>query len=371
MFSKHHISNDYTKMRDISAAILSLIDTSKNTISTLNVDKIIFHANDILHHIIDLDSSFIRLKDRQNSRLLSLEACSNIPKSLADKMKYVRIGSGIEGMAAKNRTHIILNNLKNETKIKFVKELARNDIQSILCVPIIFDSEVYGTITIASTNKNKYGEKDVFLLFSFAMIVAIALKNAYLYKNLKDSYLSTINSLVLIMESRDPYMRGHSERVTDIAVDIARHMKLPESDLHILRTAGKLHDIGKITISDSILTKTERLTPSDWAEIHLHTIRGVEIIMPLKFLGPGISLIRNHHEKYDGNGYPDGLSGDSIPLLARVVTVADAFDAMTSKRPYRKPLSCKGAVGELRANSGTQFDPEIVEVFTDLMNKER
>ena len=158
-------------------------------------------------------------------------------------------------------------------------------------------------------------------------------------------------------------MRGHSERVTDIAVDIARHMKLPESDLHILRTAGKLHDIGKITISDSILSKTEKLTPSDWAEIHLHTIRGVEIVMPLKFLEPGISLIRNHHEKYDGGGYPDGLRGDSIPLLARVVTVADAFDAMTSDRPYRAGMPLEKVVGIFREGRGTQWAADVVDIL--------
>lgn len=144
-------------------------------------------------------------------------------------------------------------------------------------------------------------------------------------------------------------------------------MGLPESDLHILRTAGKLHDIGKITVSDFILSKKTELTPTEWAEIHLHTIRGVEMILPLKFLEPGISLIRNHHERYDGKGYPDGLKGDGIPLLARVLSIADSFDAMTSMRPYREPLSFVRAVDEIRYNSGTQFDPGIVKTFIQLM----
>jgi HD-GYP domain-containing protein (c-di-GMP phosphodiesterase class II) len=171
------------------------------------------------------------------------------------------------------------------------------------------------------------------------------------------------------MESRDPYMRGHSERVTDVAVGIARRIHLPESDLQILRTAGKLHDIGKITISDAILSKPERLSPSEWAEIHLHPVRGVEIVSPLKFLDSGLALIRNHHEKYDGSGYPDGISGESIPILARILTVADSFDAMTSNRPYRAPLSTEAAMSEIKAGAGTQFDPVIAKVFVDTMNR--
>jgi HD-GYP domain-containing protein (c-di-GMP phosphodiesterase class II) len=119
------------------------------------------------------------------------------------------------------------------------------------------------------------------------------------------------------------------------------------------------------------LSKSGKLTPSEWAEIHLHTIRGVEILLPLKFLESGFSLVRNHHERYDGTGYPDGLSSDSIPFLARILAVADAFDAMTSKRPYRRPLTFNEAVKEIKLNSGTQFDPDIVETFAQITDSIR
>lgn len=361
------MNNEHNKMRHISEAILTLIDTSKNAISTLDIDRIVFQANSILPTITKMDASAVRLIDKQNPRLLTLVASTGIPKETAENIKYLRIGVGFEGLCAKNRKHTIIKEIKPATTAKYSNELISAKLRSALCVPIVFDDDTYGTITVLSKDKNGYEEKDTFLLFSFATIVAIALKNAYLYKNLKDNYLNTINSLVMIMESKDHYMRGHSERVTDIAIDIAREMGLPESDLHILRTAGKLHDIGKITVSDFILSKKTELTPTEWAEIHLHTIRGVEMILPLKFLEPGISLIRNHHERYDGKGYPDGLKGDGIPLLARVLSIADSFDAMTSMRPYREPLSFVRAVDEIRYNSGTQFDPGIVKTFIQLM----
>lgn len=362
------MDNNDNKTRQISEAILYLIDTSKHAISTLGLENIMSHINKILPRIIDIDAAIVRLIDRRNPRLLTLEATTGIPRSISDKIRYVRIGVGVEGISAKSRTHILINDLKDTGGIKFVKELTLCKIRSLLCVPIIFDNDIYGTITIFSKQKERFDEKDVYLLHSFSNIVGIALKNAYLYKDLKDTYLNTINSLVLMMESRDPYVRGHSERVTYIAIEIARYMNLSESDLQILRTAGKLHDIGKITISERILSKPDKLTPSEWAEIHLHPIRGVEIVTPLKFLEAGLSLIRNHHERYDGSGYPDGLSKDSIPLLARILAVADAFDAMTSLRPYRKPYSFDKAISEIKSNTGTQFDPAIVKVFFEIID---
>jgi len=356
-------------MREMSKAILSLIDASKNAISALNHDEILSHIIDILPSIIDADAAYIRILDKRSPRLLAIEASSGLTPSVIDKIRYQSIGEGGEGITAKGRSHIMIKDLSVDLRLQHAKELVRAKLRSTLCVPILFDNETYGTITVLSKEVNNYSENDIYMLLSFSNIVGIAFKNASLYKNLKMSYLNTINSLVLIMESRDPYMRGHSERVTDVAIGIARRMRMPDSDLQILRTAGKLHDIGKITISDSILSKPDRLSPSEWAEIHLHPIRGVEIVSPLKFLDSGLALIRNHHEKYDGSGYPDGIAGESIPILARVLTVADSFDAMTSKRPYRAPLSTEAAMAEIRANAGTQFDPVLAGVFVDVMNR--
>jgi len=355
--------------QELNEAILYLIDTSRHAVSTLELDKIMDHIIAILPRIIEIDASIVRLADKRNSRLLSLEGSYGLPHGVVKKIKYLRMGVGIEGSCVKNRSHLVIKDISKNKRTKYVKELGKCKIHSALCVPIIFDNDVYGTVTVYSKKKDKFHENDRRLLTSFTNVVGIALKNAFLYQNLKETYLSTINSLILIMESRDPYMRGHSERVTYISIQIARQLNLSESDLGILRTAGRLHDIGKITISDKILSKADRLTPTEWAEIHLHPIRGVEIVMPLKFLDMGLSLIRNHHERYDGRGYPDGLRGDTIPVLARILSVADAFDAMTSARPYRDSFSFEKAVSEIKTNSGTQFDPAVTKAFVKIIDR--
>lgn len=359
------------KSKEMNEAILNIIDTSISPASSLEIDKITKHMVKILPRILKLDSSIVRLLDARNPRLLRIEAHSGFPKSIINKTRYMRIGVGIEGESVKNKSYVLIKDVTDAPKQKCLGEIVKYKIRSILCVPIIFDSDVYGTITIYSKEKDTFRRSDLRLLRSFCNMAGITLKNAYLYKNVKENYMNTVNSLALIIESRDPYMRGHSERVTYLAIEVARCMNMPESDLHILRTAGKLHDIGKITISDRILSKKDRLAPSEWAQIHLHPVRGVEIVRPLKFLESGLSLIKHHHERYDGSGYPDGLSEDSIPILARILSVADAFDAMTSTRPYRRPFAFQRAIDEIKSNSGTQFDPEVVASFLDIIGKIR
>ncbi|NQT07333.1 MAG: HD domain-containing protein [Candidatus Omnitrophica bacterium] len=357
------------KIKQLSEAMFALVDTSKHSISMLDYNNILYHVTVTLPRVLDLDAMSVRMFDRRNPRLMCIEQATGISQKISDKIRYSRIGVGIDGIAAKRRCCVIIKDIARDKRVKFKKELLHSKMRSALCAPIIFDNDVFGTIAVYSKEKDSYRETDGHLLASFANIVGIALKNAKLYTNLKDNYLSTVNSLALIMESRDPYMRGHSERVTYISVEIAKEMRLSESDLVILRTAGKLHDIGKITISDNILLKPGRLTPSEWAQMHMHPIRGAEIVLPLKFLEPGISLIRNHHERYDGKGYPDGLGKTSIPLLARILSVSDAFDAMTSIRPYRKPLTHKRAIDEINENSGSQFDPAVTKSFLEIIDK--
>ena len=148
-------------------------------------------------------------------------------------------------------------------------------------------------------------------------------------------------------------------------------MKIPDIQMEAIRNCGKLHDIGKIAIPDSLLKAPKILNIAEKAQIELHPIIGVRIVAPLRFLENGWPLIRSHHERYDGNGYPDGLRGDSIPLIARILAVADAFDAMTSNRPYRNKLDINRALKELEINSGTQFDPLIVETFLELLKAKR
>lgn len=185
-----------------------------------------------------------------------------------------------------------------------------------------------------------------------------------LYEDLRSTYMRTIRVLAQAIDARDHYTHSHSENVARYAVAIANELKLSVKDIELIRQACELHDLGKIGIEDSILLKTSALTPLEWEQIKKHPTIGAQILEPLTFLNGVVDLVRQHHEHYDGTGYPEGRKGDDILLGARIIHVADAYEAMRSARSYRKsPLMKEEAVLEIKRNSGTQFDPKIVDVF--------
>ena len=179
------------------------------------------------------------------------------------------------------------------------------------------------------------------------------------------AYLGTIRALAAALDARDPYTAGHSERVSQMSVIIARQLRLPESEVAVIRLGALLHDIGKIGLADEILQKPTPLTAEEFEQIKRHPALGARILRQVSFLEPHLPIVELHHERPDGHGYPFGLRGDEIPLAARIVHVADAYDAMTSARAYRLARPLGAAVAELRLYSGTQFDPECVKAFTE------
>ena len=188
-------------------------------------------------------------------------------------------------------------------------------------------------------------------------------------ERLKEAEIDTIAALIKAEEEKDLYTRGHSERVTRIALAIAGELKFSDKEKKMISRAGILHDIGKIGISDSILGKKDKLTEKEWDEIKKHPQNAVDILRPLKFLLVESDIILSHHERYDGGGYPRGHKGPDIHKAALILAVADAFDAMNSKRPYRDPLTKDAIIAELNNARGAQHDPEIIDVFLALLKK--
>jgi putative nucleotidyltransferase with HDIG domain len=182
-------------------------------------------------------------------------------------------------------------------------------------------------------------------------------------KEREEAYFRNLEALARVIDARDPYTFEHSARVAAISMELAEAMGLSAAELVVLRRAGLLHDVGKIGVSDKILGKTAPLNDEEWASIRRHPVIGYEMLKDVPFLQPSLDPIRHHHERWDGDGYPDQLKGDAISQLARIVTVADAFDAMTSDRPYRKGFSFEFAARTIISEAGRQFDPEVVEVF--------
>lgn len=191
----------------------------------------------------------------------------------------------------------------------------------------------------------------------------VARQTFQIYMRLRNAYLGTIKSLIAALEAKDPYTRGHSERVARFAEEIGQQLKLSEEHLETLRYAGILHDLGKIGTARYILRKPGKLTEDEYQRIRLHPESGALILREINFLSKTVPAIFHHHEHFDGTGYIDGIKGREIPLLARILTVADAYDAMTSPRPYRGAMADDVACRELINCSGTQFDPDIVQAF--------
>jgi hypothetical protein len=183
------------------------------------------------------------------------------------------------------------------------------------------------------------------------------------FVEMREMFTQTIGALAEAVDKRDPFTSKHSQRVRSISIDIGRQMRVSPGELEALEWGGLLHDVGKIGVPDSILLKQGKLTREERITMNAHPVLGAQIIGPVDRLAPELPVIRHHHEWYNGSGYPDRLMGDEIPKLARILHVADAFEAMTADRPYRRALSVEQALAELRKFAGVQFDPEIVDAF--------
>jgi putative nucleotidyltransferase with HDIG domain len=203
---------------------------------------------------------------------------------------------------------------------------------------------------------NSYGPGAVVLFFVPLMLSRYSFK---LYVDMRKNYYDTVKALINAIEAKDPYTSGHASRVGEYAVAIANEMDMSPKQIEVIKNAALLHDIGKIGINDNILNKKDRLSDLELEVIKNHPSIGYDIIKDVGFLGEVMEIVKHHHERWDGGGYPDGISKEKIPIETCVLTIADAYDAMTTDRPYRKALSPKEAIDEIQANMGTQFNPNL------------
>ena len=290
------------------------------------------------------------------------------------RLRKVRLntGSGIAGWVALHGRPIIVNDVNQDERFdKSIDKITGFKTKSIICVPMMTHRKIIGVIEVLNKlDGSNFTQHDLEALVSVSATAAISIENIRLQQNVLDSYKSTIKALAAAIDAKDPYTCGHSQRVMEYALLAGTSIASLSEDLAVIEYAGILHDIGKIGITDSVLTKPGPLTDEEWKLMRRHTMIGANILNEIPFLEEARKLILFHHERYDGNGYPEGLSGEEIPLGARLLAVADAFDTMTTNRSYRNALSKDYALEELHKCSGTQFCSIAVNAFVSIYNAE-
>jgi PAS domain S-box-containing protein len=372
----------HTERIEVTAELTRIITSS------LNIEDVYEPFADGVKRLVDFDRFSIVLVEGDKARLVAV--VSAVETELSTGVIAPLEGSAAEWVVENKRTNIETD-FAQERQFPADEAHLRSGLRSAIRLPLFSRGEVIGTFNLSSRRSHAYGEREQEILEELAGQIAVAIENDRLYEEakrskedletayeqlmgssralerskdeLEDAYLKMARTLVLTLEARDPYTRGHSERVAQLSRQIAYEMRLPPEQVKKIETAARLHDLGKIGIPDGILLKPDSLTPSERAEIQLHPTKTVDMLRHLGFLNGALPMIEGHHERYDGGGYPDGLAGEETPIGARILAVADAYDAMTSARPYRPAMTSEQAIKILQEGAGSQWDPEVVEAF--------
>jgi len=347
-----------------------LTETSTLISSTLDLKELLHIIMEKLKEVMHAEASSIFQIDEETNELYFLVATGE----KGEEAKEIRVpwGKGIAGWTAEQgKTLNVSDVTKDKRFFREVDKKTKWKTRSILAVPLKIKGKVIGVAEVLNKiGDEHFDDRDEKLFEAIAKQAAVAIDNARLYTDLSDLFKSSIRAVVNTVEAKDKYTRGHTERVTEYSVMIAKQLNLPPAEVRRIELSALLHDVGKIGIPDKILLKPGKLTKKEYEVVKEHPVRGVQIMQPIKQLRTVFDGIKYHHEWMNGNGYPEGLKGNKISLVARIITIGDAYDAMTSDRPYRKALSKKEAIRRLKKDSSTQFFPELVEVFIKCQKKE-
>jgi HD-GYP domain-containing protein (c-di-GMP phosphodiesterase class II) len=348
-------------------ALLSQLSQILN--STLDHQEVRRRAMEAATRLMKVEVGSLLLVDEEKHQLYFEVALGDREEDI--KKITLNLGEGIAGWVAENGKPLIVNAPEKEPRFfKGVDERTDFKTRNLICVPVKVKEKVIGVLEAINKQKEEdFDQEDLSLFISLADQVAIALDNARLYQELEEMFFQTAESLADAIEKRDPYTGGHTQRVTLYSSAIAKYLQLNPMERKWLKIASVLHDIGKIGIEDQILRKPDRLSSEEFNMIKRHSDMGAEIIEHIRQLREIVPGVKYHHEMINGKGYPDGLKGENIPLLAKIVAVADTYDAMTTNRPYRKALEKEAAIEELKKCSGTQFDSQVVEAFIEAHQK--
>jgi putative nucleotidyltransferase with HDIG domain len=292
------------------------------------------------------------------------ESIGPMPEVPTDEVN--RLADELMTILRERKSPLLINDLANDARFKWFSARARH----LIAVPLQRQEEVLGCLFGIDKMHGDFDSVDAKLLNSIANESAIYLENAMLFEDVRELLMGVMRSLTSAVDAKDTYTCGHSERVAILSRRLAQEIGLPERDVERIYMAGILHDVGKIGVPEAVLHKTGKLTAEEFEQMKKHPQIGARILSDLKQLEDVIPGVLHHHERFDGKGYPANLSGNGIPLMGRIICVADCFDAMTSNRTYRRALPLEVALIEVRRCAGTQFDPTLAEAFLRIKPEE-
>ncbi len=365
------IKSDYYKPENNSWMDL-VCSVSKKVGSVPRVTQLLQQAINMTQKTLNTMAASILLFDNDEKELYFEVASGPVGKAL----KKVKISSdyGIAGQVVHTGKPLIVNDVTRHPNFHGnIDEVTGFETTSMICAPLIVHRKTLGVIEVINKNDGSdFNDLDLDAVITVAATIAMAIENAQLHQDLLNSYKATISALASAIDAKDPYTHGHSKRVKEYALMGGRALSLSAERMETLECASILHDMGKISIDASILNKPGALNSEEWEVMREHPMRGYELLQGIPFLKEVSEFVLYHHERYDGEGYPVGIKGDNIPIEARLIAVADAFDTMTTDRSYRSAMSFEEAVKSLYDCSGTQFCPEAIKAIVSSlsMNKE-
>jgi PAS domain S-box-containing protein len=357
-----------------------LFDVGKMVTASLRIEHVLKFVAGAATQAVHAEGSFVFLWDEQEERLV-LHASQGFLAEGVGRVKY-RLGEGLAGWVFLERQGVNAPDLAADPRWKREPEheapLPSGRAKSARVVPLIVGNKTLGVLGVvnkigapapSTALRASFSVGDETLLTALAGQISIAIENARLYEDVRDLSVAAIRSLATAIDARDPYTRGHSDDVARLAVQMALAFGWGGADLEMIEFAALLHDVGKIAVPDAVLKKAEPLTADEWTIIRLHPYHSAQIVKPVESLRRIVPWVYHHQEHWDGTGYPDGLKGEAIPLASRIIAVADAFNAMTTDRPYRKALAVTEVLAEIRRCAGKQFDPQVAAVFLQMMKQ--
>jgi putative nucleotidyltransferase with HDIG domain len=358
----------------------TLFEVGQGITANLRMEDVLTLVAAVAPRAVPSEGCCLFLWNEREERL-TLRASTGFLVQDISLIKY-RLGEGLAGWVFLERKSVSVPDVTVDPRWKrhpnFEGVLLGGGLpHSALMVPLLVGEKTLGVLGLVNkvavkeqkTSVAPFTPTDESLLIALAGQTAIAIENARLYEDVRGLSMATIRSLATAIDARDPYTHGHSVGVAQMAVQLACDLGWRAADIEMLEFAALLHDVGKIAVPDTILRKVEPLTPDDWGIIRLHPYHSAQIVKPVEPLKRIIPWVYHHHERWGGKGYPDGVTGETIPPAARIIAVADTFNAMTTDRPYRKALSVTAAVTEIKRCAGDQFDPEVAEAFLRIMAK--